>query len=347
MPMKKCKQAKLVLEDGSEFFGKSFGHDGNTDGEVVFNTGMVGYPESLTDPSYAGQILVCTYPLMGNYGVPKNKESFESDGIKIRGLVVSEYIDEYSHWDAVMSLGQWLKKERIPAISGIDTRALTKRLREKGVLLGGIGESRFQDPNKRNLAAEVCVDKPIMRGRGRKTVLLVDCGVKESIVTCLTRRGVKVKQVPWDYDFQNEKFDGILISNGPGDPMMCTATIENTRKALARNVPIFGICLGNQIMALASGAKTYKLKFGHRAQNQPCLMEGTQKCYLTTQNHGFAVREKTLGKEWKIWFRNANDNTVEGIRHAKKPFMAVQFHPEANPGPEDTEFLFDEFIRLL
>jgi len=347
MPMKNYKSAKLVLEDGSEFFGKSFGYNGKTDGEVVFNTGMVGYPESLTDPSYTGQILVCTYPLIGSYGVPSDKNSYESDGIKVRGLIVSEYIDEYSHWQADMSLGEWLKKEKVPAILGIDTRTLTKKLRTHGVMLGGINMHKFQDPNKRNLAAEVCTEKPVIKGRGKKTVLLVDCGVKENIVRCLVKRGVRVKQVPWDYDFSKEKYDGILLSNGPGDPTMCTTTIKNIKRALEDNKPIFGICLGNQIMALASGAKTYKLKFGHRAQNQPCILEGTQRCYLTTQNHGFAVREKSLGKDWKIWFRNANDNTVEGIKHKKKPFMAVQFHPESTPGPEDTEFLFDEFVKQL
>ncbi|MBU0731762.1 glutamine-hydrolyzing carbamoyl-phosphate synthase small subunit [Patescibacteria group bacterium] len=350
--MKNHKSAKLVLEDGSEFEGKSFGCNISNDGEVVFNTGMVGYPESLTDPSYAGQILVCTYPLIGNYGVPKGKDKFESDGIKVRGLIVSEYIDEYSHWQAEKSLGEWLKEEKIPAIFGIDTRALTKKLRTKGVMLGqivinGKKMEKIEDPNLRNLAAEVCIKKPKINGRGKKTVLLLDCGVKENIIRSLVKRGVKVKQVPWNYDFSQEKYDGILLSNGPGDPMMCTTTILNIKKALTENKPIFGICLGNQIMALASGAKTYKLKFGHRAQNQPCLMEGTQRCYLTTQNHGFAVREKTLGNEWKIWFRNANDNTVEGIRHKKKPFMAVQFHPESTPGPEDTEFLFDEFVKQL
>jgi carbamoyl-phosphate synthase small subunit len=349
--MNKEKSAKLILKDGSIYSGYSFGFEKNINGEVVFNTGMVGYEESLTDPSYQGQILVCTYPLIGNYGVGP-KKFWESNGIKVRALIVSSYINDYSHWLAERSLHQWLKKEKIPAIYGIDTRALTKKLRTEGVMLGKvvIDENKtisFADPNIENLVAQVSVKKPITYGNARKKIIVIDCGLKKNILNNLLNRNIKIKRVPWDYDFNQEKFDAILISNGPGDPTKCKETIYNVKQALKKRKPIFGICLGSQIMALASGAKTYKLKYGHRGQNQPCLELGTKKCYLTTQNHGFAIAERTLPKEWKPWFINANDKTNEGIKHKNRPFSAVQFHPEANPGPLDTQFLFDEFIHSI
>ena len=356
MNQKKIK-TQLHLEDGSVFHGFSFGEQIPTAGEVVFNTGMVGYPESLTDPSYKGQILVFTYPLIGNYGVPSNDANnnisrfFESDRIQVQGLVVSEYSFEYSHWNSAKSLADWLQSERIPAVYGVDTRMLTKRIREEGTMLGKIlfftDELDFYDPNKTNLVAQVSTEKTIEYGEGPKRVVLVDCGCKNNIIRSLVSRGICVLRVPWDYDFTGDRFDGVLISNGPGDPKMCRETVENIRTVLNRGVPTFGICMGNQILALAAGADTYKLKFGHRSQNQPCVEVGTKRCYITSQNHGFAVDGRTLPDGWEPWFTNANDGTNEGIRHRTKPFMSVQFHPEATPGPVDTGFLFDEFIRML
>jgi len=379
------RNAKLVLEDGSVFYGYSFASDNSASGEVVFSTGMVGYPESLTDPSYKGQILCFTYPLIGNYGVPSNKKDkyglskhFESENIHVNGLLISDYSFDYSHWNAEKSLGGWLKEHNIPGIFGIDTRELTKKIREKGSMLGKMVingmDADFYDPNKSDVVAEVSIKKPIIyrhnkqsyshysnntetkksivsksliSGKKNKKVILIDCGVKNNIIRNLIKRNLEVIRVPYDYDFFRHDFDGIVISNGPGDPKICTKAIENIRKAINDNIPIFGICLGNQILALAAGADTYKMKYGHRSQNQPCLLEGTKRCFITTQNHGFAVEPKSLPKGWEPFFTNANDNTNEGIKHKIKPFMSCQFHPEATPGPVDTEFLFDEFIKKL
>ena len=346
--MKNYKKIKLVLEDKSEFEGYSFGYEGSSNGEVVFNTGMVGYEECLTDPSYYGQILVLTYPLIGNYGVDNN---FESKGIKVKGLIVSSYINEYSHSDAQKSLSQWLRSEKIPAIFGIDTRSLTKKLRERGVMLGKIffhnKEIDFVNYNENNLAAEVSIKKPKIYGKGKKEIILVDCGYKKSILDNFIKRGIKIRVVPWDYDYLKDEYDGIFISNGPGDPEKCDKTIYYLKKALSQNKPIFGICLGSQIMGLAAGAETYKLKYGHRSQNQPCIEVGTKKCYLTSQNHGYAIKENSMPLNWQIMFTNINDETIEGIKHKTKPFFSVQFHPEVHPGPDDTGFLFDDFIKLL
>lgn len=357
MNKKPLKLAKLILEDGTEFTGSSFGYEGSTAGEVVFNTGMVGYPETLTDPSYCGQILTLTYPLIGNYGVPADtkenglKKYFESEKIQIQALVVNEYCDSPSHHQNKKTLAAWLKEYKIPAIQGVDTRALTKKLRSHGVMLGKIiikeNLKDFVDPNENNLIAEVSRKKVATFGKGKYKVIAVDSGIKNNIIRSLAKRDVTIKRVPWDYDFTNEKFHGLFLSNGPGDPVMAAETIANIRKNLKKNIPIFGICMGLQLLALAAGAKTYKMKFGHRSQNQPCLQLGTKKCYITSQNHGYAVRPQTLPKDWKIWFENANDHTIEGIKHKTKPFMAVQFHPEATPGPTDTAFLFDEFIKLM
>lgn len=347
-------RAELILSDRSRFSGWSFGHEGTADGEVVFNTGMVGYPESLTDPSYRGQILTLTYPLVGNYGVP-SADQFESNQLQISGLIVAEYTSQYSHWDAQQSLGAWLRTNGIPAIFGIDTRALTKKLRTHGVMLGRITvegmivRGTIVDPNQRNLVAEVSCTKPIWLGKGKKTVIVVDCGVKLSIISNLVRRGIRVKRVPWDYNFipELDQVDGLLLSPGPGDPTSCVPTIAHVKAAFRHKLPMFGICLGSQIQGLAAGAKTYKLKFGHRAQNQPCVVEGTKHCILTSQNHGFAVAERTLPKAWQVSYRNANDHSVEGIRHRTKPWWSVQFHPEATPGPSDANVLFDEFVQAL
>lgn len=350
-------KGQLFLEDGSVFSGYSFGFPKAVSGEVVFNTGMVGYPESLTDPSYKGQILVLTYPLVGNYGIPEVTTvnglvtHFESGRIQIEGLIVSEYSFDYSHWNSAKSLADWLIEHQVPALYGIDTRMLTKRLREKGSMLGKIlfsGEKlSFHDPNKDNLVSMVSVSEPIVYRGGKTRVVVIDCGCKHNIIRSLLARDITVVRVPWDYDFVKEDFAGVLISNGPGDPKLCQQTVRNVKKAMAKEKPIFGICLGNQILALAAGGDTYKLKFGHRSQNQPCVEVGTNKCYITSQNHGYAVDMRTLPEEWEPWFINANDGTNEGIRHRSQPFLSVQFHPEATPGPLDTGFLFDKFLGML
>lgn len=357
---------KLIFEDGSVFEGKSFAAPRSIAGEVVFSTGMVGYPESLTDPSYLGQILILTYPLIGSYGVPE-KKYWESDSIKVSGLIVSNNIDTPSHFQSRMTLKEWLKNEKITALEITDTRFLAQKIRTKGTCLGkiivddpeqspapdGAGQSRrvdinFQDPNKENLVAKVSTKKIIEEGSGKKTVLLIDCGAKKNIERCLLKRGVRVITVPWDFDpFSDNKiqFDAIVISNGPGDPKMATATIDTIKKTLSKKIPILGICLGHQLLALAAGGDTYKLKFGHRSQNQPCILEGTNRCFITTQNHGFAVNKIPNG--FKSWFINANDGSNEGIIHEKLPIMSVQFHPDANPGPNDTEWIFDFFLEKV
>ena len=354
-------KGKLHLKDRSIYEGKSFGANKSVAGEVVFATGMVGYPEALTDPSFAGQILVLTYPLVGNYGVPE-KKFWESKKIQVSGLIVSSYIDTPSHWESKMTLAKWFKKEKLPLLEVKDTRGLTQKLRSEGVMLGKI-ESRgkkigFSDPNKRNLVAEVSTKKiyhitptqppPYIRGgrkEGVKTVLLIDCGAKRNIARRLAARNLKVAVVPWDTDLTKLNFEyrAVVISNGPGDPMKAGRTIVNLKKIIERGIPTLGICLGNQLLALAAGGTTYKLKFGHRSQNQPVVEQGTKKCYLTTQNHGFAVGR--IPRNFKEWFYNANDNTNEGIIHESLPIMSVQFHPESSPGPLDTDWVFDYFLK--
>lgn len=342
-------KGKLVFKDGTEFIGTSFGFDCSTTGEIVFSTGMMGYPESLTDPSYKGQILVLTYPLAGSYGV-FDKKYWESNKIQVSGLVVSNYIDTPSHFQSEMTLAQWLKKEKIPALEIKDTRMITQKVRDEGnspvkmILDKEIG---FSDPNKTNLVAEVSTDKVSEEGTGKKRILLIDCGVKENIKRELLKRNFSLTIVPWNFDIVKNKidFDGLVISSGPGDPKMVKQTIETVKKVMEMKKPIFGICLGNQILALAAGGDTYKLKLGHRGQNQPCKLVGSEKCFMTTQNHGFAIGK--IPKGFKPWFINANDNTNEGIIHEKLPFMSVQFHPESSPGTFDTEWLFDFFLKNL
>lgn len=350
------RKAKLVLEDGTTIHGTSFGYEQSKNGEVVFNTGMVGYPETLTDPSYCGQILVLTYPLIGNYGVPDREiengllKNFESNKINLQGLIISDYSNEYSHWNAVQSLGDWLKEEKVPALYGIDTRMLTRKLREKGTMPGKIvfeEEVEFDNPNLRNLVADVSIKKPVLHSKGEKKIVLVDCGVKNNIIQAFLRRDISVLQVPYDFNFLSIKADGILLSNGPGDPKIVNSTIERTRTAMQKNVPILGICLGCQILGLASGADTYKLRYGHRSHNQPVNEAGTRRCYITSQNHGYAIDSNTLSEDWREWFVNDNDGTNEGIIHISKPFFGAQFHPEASPGPDDTEFIFDMFVRAI
>jgi carbamoyl-phosphate synthase small subunit len=351
------KPIKLILEDGTVFKGRSFGHHKSVAGEVVFNTAMTGYPESLTDPSYEGQILVSTYPLVGNYGVPNDEKEngipkfYESDRIHITGFVISDYSFDYSHWNASESLGDWLKQNEVPGVFGIDTRALTKILREKGTMLGKIevdgDEIDFYDPNKENLVARVSTKEKVIYGNGKYKIGLVDTGGKYNIVRCLLKRDTTVTMLPWDYDFNNDDFDGIMLANGPGDPQICEVAIENIRKALKGNKPIFGICLGNQLLGTAAGGSTHKLKYGHRAHNHPVMKVGTGTCYITSQNHGYVLDTDSLSDEWEPLFVNINDNTNEGIRHKTKPFFSTQFHPEASSGPTDTEFLFDEFVNLI
>ncbi len=358
------RNVTLILDDGTRFHGQSFGYEKPVAGEVVFNTAMTGYPESLTDPSYAGQLMVLTYPLVGNYGVPpftmeaNGLPTFmESGKIHAEAIIVADYSKEYSHWNAVESLADWLKREQVPGVTGIDTRALTKKLREHGVMMGRIlfdgskddAVVEAEDYEEVNYVDRVSCKEVIRynEGAGKKAVL-VDCGVKANIVRCLLKRGLEVVRVPWDYDFNDLDFDGLFISNGPGDPDTCDAAVQNIRKAMrSEKLPIFGICMGNQLLAKAGGAKIYKLKYGHRSHNQPVRMVGTNRCFITSQNHGYAVDNNTLGDGWEPLFINMNDGSNEGIRHVTNPWFSAQFHPEAASGPTDTEFLFDEFAKLL
>lgn len=350
--------ATLMLEDGTRLSGRAFGSLRSMAGEVVFNTGMVGYPESLTDPSYMGQILVCTFPLIGNYGVPEDRvvdglsHVFESDKVQISGLVVADYSLRYSHWNARRSLGQWLEDAGVPGITGIDTRKLTQKLREHGSMLGSIvieGEEdpALYDPNHENLVAKASITEPRVYGKGDRRIALLDCGAKHNIIHCMVSRGLEVLRLPWNADLTQERFDGLMISNGPGDPSYAMEAAKQVAKVIDKSIPTFGICMGNQILALAIGAETYKLKYGHRGQNQPVIECGTNRCFVTSQNHGFAVDTESLPRDWRPWFENLNDRTNEGIRHAWAPFRSVQFHPEAAPGPVDGAFLFDEFIRMM
>ncbi len=356
--MYQSKPVLLILENGSVFHGFSFGYESPTAGEVVFNTAMVGYPESLTDPSYSGQILVATFPLIGNYGVPADSTEnqlsafYESEKVHVKGFIVSEYSFDYSHWNAAKSLSEWLIEEKVVGVYGIDTRELTKVLRETGAMLGKIvfdGEEDipFHDPNKENQVAIASCKEVITYGNGSKRICLVDCGVKHNIIRHLLQRDTTIIRVPWDYDFNTLEFDGLFISNGPGDPDMCGVTVDNIRRFMETGKPIFGICMGNQLLSMAGGASTYKLKYGHRSHNQPVRMVGTNRCFVTSQNHGFAVDNRTLGADWEPLFINMNDDTNEGIRHKNRPYFSCQFHPEAASGPTDTAFLFDDFLQLI
>ena len=356
------KNVTLVLSDGTKFHGKSFGYDAPVAGEVVFNTAMMGYPESLTDPSYAGQLMTLTYPLVGNYGVPpftfgddQLPTFMESDKIYASAIIVSDYSEEYSHWNACESLAEWLKREHVPGITGIDTRQLTKVLREHGVMMGkilfddqpdNIPEADYEGVN---FVDKVSCKEIIKYNEGAgKKVVLVDCGVKANIIRCLVNRGVEVVRVPWNYDYTSMEFDGLFLANGPGDPDMCEDAVNIIRKQMSQSrKPICGICMGNQLLAKAGGATIYKLKYGHRSHNQPVREVGTNRCYVTSQNHGYAVDAKTLGNDWRELFINMNDGSNEGVCHKENPWFTSQFHPEACSGPVDTEFMFDRFIKTL
>ena len=379
------RNVTLILDDGTRFPGQSFGYERPVAGEVVFNTAMTGYPESLTDPSYAGQLMVLTYPLVGNYGVPPFTRGadgiphyMESDRIHAEAIIVADYSDNFSHWNAAESLGDWLRREHVPGITGIDTRALTKALREHGVMMGkilfddepdNIPAARYAGVNYVDRVS--CKDITVYAGGEARTfptgtpreelnfhlstldfnlkrVVLLDCGVKANILRCLIKRGVAVIRVPWDYDFNGLQYDGLFISNGPGDPDTCEAAVEHIRQAMrCESLPIFGICMGNQLLAKAGGAKIFKLKYGHRSHNQPVRQVGTERCFITSQNHGYAVDNNTLGTDWEPLFVNMNDGSNEGIRHRRNPWFSAQFHPEAASGPTDTEYLFDQFVSML
>ncbi len=357
------RKVTLRLEDGTEFHGTSFGYEKPVAGEVVFNTAMMGYPESLTDPSYAGQLMTLTFPLVGNYGVPpftfeeNGLPTFmESEKIHVRAIIVSDYSREFSHWNGVETLADWLKREQVPGITGIDTRQLTKVLREHGVMMGKIlfddmpDEVPEADYAGVNFVDQVSCREVIKYNEGAdKKVVLVDCGVKANILRCLIRRGVEVIRVPWNYDFNELEFDGLFLANGPGDPETGEVTVQNIRRFLANPVvrPCMGICMGNQLLSKAAGARIYKLKYGHRSHNQPVRKVGTETCFITSQNHGYAVDSSSLPADWEPMFVNMNDGSNEGVRHKKNPWFSAQFHPEACSGPVDTEYMFDDFVKLL
>lgn len=342
----------LILEDGQVFEGQAPSwQKGIFPGEIVFTTGMCGYLESLTDPSFAGQILVFTFPLIGNYGIA-GASTWESQKPHVSGVVVNQNCDHWSHHAGLSSLREWLQRENIPLLTGVDTRALTKILRSKGTMVGAIADHRalglqFDDPHAEHLVARVSIVQKRVYGAGKKRIIAVDCGMKESMLRALSHYPVEIVRVPHDYDYSEDPFDGVFLSNGPGDPVQCSQTVEILRKAMKKERPIFGVCLGSQMLALAAGATTYKLPFGHRGQNQPCIDLRTNKCYITSQNHGYAVDETTLPEEWQVTFRNLNDQSVEGIAHKTLPFSAVQFHPEACPGPTDTKWFFERFWECL
>lgn len=356
------RNVTLVLQDGTKFHGKSFGYDAPMAGEVVFNTAMMGYPESLTDPSYAGQLVTLTFPLVGNYGVPpftfgpEGLPTFmESDHIHASAIIVSDYSEQYSHWNANESLAEWLKREQVPGITGIDTRELTKVLREHGVMMGqiifdddptNIPQAQYEGVN---FVDRVSCKEIIRYNEGAgKRVVLVDCGVKANIVRNLIERGLEVVRVPWNYDYTGMEFDGLFLGNGPGDPDLCQDAVNILHQQMSKSrKPICGICMGNQLMAKAGGANIYKLKYGHRSHNQPVRMVGTDKCYITSQNHGYAVDASTLDKDWSELFVNMNDGSNEGVRHNTNPWFTSQFHPEACSGPVDTLFMFDLFVEKL
>ena len=349
----------LVLENGYEFVGDFFGFKKNIEGEIVFNTSMVGYPESLTDPSYKNQILVLTYPCIGNYGVPEEKRDdktnllkyFESDNIQISGLIIADYCENHSHWNSNITLSEWMKNAKVPGLFNIDTRQLTKILRDKGTMKGKIIYEKKEEIYKlstKNLVEKVSRKEVTHLNKdGKYKIILIDCGIKNNIIRkFLEDSDIYLKIVPFNYKI-DEEYDGLFISNGPGDPKDCVETIETIKILLKKEKPIFGICLGHQLLGLACGAKTLKLKYGNRSVNQPVIDLRTKKCYITSQNHGYAIDALTLPNDWTPYFINANDYSNEGIIHESKPYVGIQFHPEACNGPTDTDFLFKQFISKV
>ena len=346
---------KLVTEDGVTVPGRSFGAEREVKGEVVFNTGMTGYVETLTDPSYRGQLLVLTYPLQGNYGVPDGP--FESGRIQVQGLIVSRYSAKPSHHASVRTLDAWLRAEGVPAIQGVDTRTLTLRLRERGTMEGYLLSGDDVEQGKAGAAGidmdaviDLVAPREVVRypGSGAR-ILMIDTGAKENILRSLLKRGASVVRAPAAAPWEQllGEVDGVMLTNGPGDPAALGPLVQRLRAVLARGLPTFGICLGHQLLALAAGAQTYKLKYGHRSQNQPVMDLATRRAYMTSQNHGYAVREESLPADWEPSFINLNDGTNEGIRHRYRPFRSVQFHPEAAAGPRDTAPMFDDFLRMI
>lgn len=345
-------RATLKLENGVEFHGYSFGYEGISEGETVFSTAMAGYTESLTDPSSAGKILCMTYPIAGCYGVPEPKfdengliANMESSKVRVNGLVVSDYSEEYSHWTAAKSLGAWLKENKVPAITGIDTRELTRILRDCGTMKGRIVVEGATETVGTDLADLFSCNEPVVYGKADKKVVMVDCGVSSSLLRSVIARGVEVVRVPSDYDFSTLEYDGIILSDGPECHESFAFTIEHIKTALNEDKPILGIALGHQLLALAAGARVDRLKCGHRSHNQPVRLSDTNKCFITTQNHGYCVDEKSLPTDWTRTFVNMNDASTEGIAHKSGKFFSVQFMPDLNGA--GTSYLIDEFIGKL
>ena len=351
------EKAELHLNNGKIFTGISFGCNKSVAGEVVFNTGMVGYTEAFTDPSYTGQILVLTYPLSGNYGVPSDDKAFESKAIQIAGVVVAWHCSTPSHNESIQTMGKWLESEGIPAICGVDTREVTKHLREFGTVSGSIQISGKAVLPVTETPAEIYMKKKSTleaykcEVSNSPSVALIDCGEKKGITRSLLARGINVIKIPHNHPIDSVDYSGILFSNGPGNPEEWEHVIATAKAAIStvKPLPILGICLGHQILALAAGASTAKMKFGHRSQNQPCIEQGTNcpRFLLTSQNHGYQVEKNSLPNCWEVWFSNVNDSSVEAIRHTSRPFTGVQFHPEASPGPDDSNWIFDEFASAV
>lgn len=372
---KEYKKAVLELSNGLKLQGRLIGADAIASGEMVFTTGMNAYSEAMTDPSYLGQILVFSFSLIGNYGIPSLKEGdffmphgYESGGIKAQGIIVSDNFDDCFHYEKGNNLEDWMREAGVPGIAGIDTRHLVQMVRDaKTPLFGRIvpadknaaydntkfdflknfGPKDYVDPSKYNLLPSVSVKEPVIFGKGKYKIALLDFGVKRNIIRMLTEHNCTVSLLPWDTDVSKVACDAWVLSNGPGDPKNTGGVTQQVQKLLKGDKPVLGICLGHQIMGLAAGAKTRKLTKGHRGFNQPVFDTATRRGFMTSQNHSFEVNGKTLPKDWTVWFQNANDGSVEGLKHKKKPFMSTQFHPEASGGPNDTTWIIKDFIQLI
>lgn len=363
------QKCTLKLSDGNQFTGDLIGAPIGASGELVFTTGMVGYSEAITDPSYYGQILTFTYPLIGNYGIPKSPaeqsetlpRGFESRGPQAAAVIVTIDSTDCFHWNSFQSLDQWLREYGVPGIVGLDTRHLVHLIRSHPNLLGRvvpeeskgfryeganlhITESSFFDPGQESIIAEVSTPKPVKMGKGKTKIAVIDCGIKWNILRQLISLDCEVELLPWDTDFSKIETDGWLVSNGPGDPTRTGDLRDRVAKLFDSDKPILGICLGHQIISLAAGATTRRMPYGHRSHNQPVYLVGTRKGFITTQNHGYVVQEESLQEGWEPWFRNANDQSIEGIRHKSKNIRSIQFHPEASGGPRDTAWILEDFV---